>query len=132
LSTSNDAGEDGRGVNSRPSELRVVVPDELVEAIALRAAELVRADLEAPEWLTLEEAAGRYRTTAGALRWRAQHSRLPGAVKDGGRWLVNARELDEALASATVSADNQRDNRERGERRANGPAPGTGGTSSHA
>jgi uncharacterized protein YbjT (DUF2867 family) len=114
------------------NELRVQVPDELVEAIALQAAELVRAELAAPEWLTLEEAADRYRTTAGALRWRAQNDRLPGAVKDGGRWLVNAHEFDAALAAASVSADNRRDNRKRGERRANGPAPGTGGTSSHA
>ncbi len=84
------------------NEIRVEVPDELVEAIARRAAELVRAELASPEWLTLAEAADRYRTTAGALRWRAQRGRLPGAVKDGARWLVNARELDaELLARAT-------------------------------
>jgi hypothetical protein len=103
-------------------ELRVSVPPELVEEIAARAAELVRAELEPPQWLTLEEAAERYRTTAGALRWRAQHDRLPSAVKDGGRWLLNARELDEALTGARVPAQSKR-----GERRANGPAPGTGG-----
>jgi hypothetical protein len=114
-------------VTDRASELRVEVPDELVEAIAHRAADLVRAELESPEWLTLEEAAGRYRTTAGALRWRAQNGRLSGAVKDGGRWLVNAREYDQALAEAMLPAPIKR-----GERRANGPAPGTGGTSSHA
>jgi hypothetical protein len=78
-------------------EIRVQVPDELVDEIARRAAELVRAELAAPEWLTLAEAADRYRATAGALRWRAQHGRLPGAVKDGSRWLVDARELDAAL-----------------------------------
>lgn len=61
--------------------------------------ELVRAELASPEWLTLADAAKRYRTTAGALRWRAQHGRLPGAVKDGARWLVNARELDAALSA---------------------------------
>jgi hypothetical protein len=80
-------------------ELRVAVPDGLVEAIAQRAAELVLAELRPPEWLTLGEAADRYRTTAGALRWRAQHGRLPGAVKDGARWLVNARELDASLTA---------------------------------
>jgi hypothetical protein len=119
-------------VNARLPDLRIEVPDELVEAIAARAADLVRADLEFPLWLTLEEAAGRYRTTTGALRWRAQNGRLPGAVKDSGRWLVNAREYDTALAFASATADNERDNRKRGERRANGPAPGTGGISSHA
>jgi hypothetical protein len=82
--------------------LRVEVPDELLEAIAYRAAELVRAELAPPEWLTLDEAAKRFRTTAGALRWRAQQGRLPGAVKDGGRWLVNALELDQALAAASL------------------------------
>jgi hypothetical protein len=105
---------------SDAGELRVAVPPELVEAIARRAAELVRVDLEPPEWLTLDEAAGRYRTTAGALRWRAQNGRLPGAVKDGGRWLVNARELDEALLAGTLRVPDKR-----GPRRANGRAPGT-------
>ena len=92
----------------------------MLEAIAHRAAELVRAELEPPEWLTLDEAAERYTTTAGALRWRAQHGRLPGAVKDGGRWLVNPRELDEALTVGSL-----RTSRNRGPRRANGRAPGT-------
>jgi hypothetical protein len=115
-------------VSERPSELRVDVPDELVEAIAQRAAELVLAELRPAEWLTLDEAADRNRTTAGALRWRAQHGRLPGAVKDGSRWLVNARELDESLgAVATIRAPVKR-----GSRRGNGRAPGTGGRSSHA
>jgi uncharacterized protein YbjT (DUF2867 family) len=87
-------------------ELRVAVPPDLVEAIARRAADLVRDELAAPEWLTLDEAAERYRTTAGALRWRAQHGRLPGAVKDGegknARWLVNARELDAATGCSAT------------------------------
>lgn len=78
--------------------MRVEVPDELVEAIARRAADLVLAELDAPAWLTLEQAAAHLQTTAGALRWRAQHGRLSGAVKDGARWLVNVRELDDALA----------------------------------
>jgi hypothetical protein len=117
-------------VNGRPSasELHVQVPDELVAAIARLAADLVREELALPEWLTLDEAAERYRTTAGALRWRAQHGRLPGAVKDGARWLVNARELDEALAAGgTVRHPDNK-----GSRRCNGRARGTGGTSSHA
>jgi Helix-turn-helix domain len=108
-------------VNDGP-ELRVEVPDEFVEAIARRAAAIVRAELAPPEWLTLEEAAGRYRVSAGALRWRARRGRLPGAVKDEGRWLVNARELDQALAEHNSTLSDKR-----GERRANGPAPGTGG-----
>jgi hypothetical protein len=37
----------------------------------------------------------RYRRRASA---GAQHGRLPGAVKDGGRWLLDARERDKALA----------------------------------
>lgn len=102
------------------AELRVELPGEILEAIAQRAAELVRAELGGPEWLTFAEAADRYRTTAGALRWRAQNGRLPGAVKDGSRWLVNVRELDAALVAATLPSSDKR-----GERRANGPAPGT-------
>jgi len=110
------------------TELRVVVSDDLVEKVARRAADLLRDELAAPRWMTLEEAAEHVRSTANALRWRAQHGRLPGAVKDGSRWLVNARELDDSLASvATIRAPTKR-----GPRRANGRAPGTGGKSSHA
>jgi hypothetical protein len=50
-----------------------------------------------PEWLTLEQAANRYATSAAALRKRCQRGRLPGAVRDGGRWLVDRRALDRAL-----------------------------------
>jgi hypothetical protein len=49
------------------------------------------------DWLTLEQAAERYLSTAGALRKRAQRGQLPGAIRDGGRWLVDSRELDRAL-----------------------------------
>jgi hypothetical protein len=52
------------------------------------------------DWLTLEQAAERYLSTAGALRKRAQRGQLPGAVRDGGRWLVDCSELDRALKGA--------------------------------
>jgi hypothetical protein len=92
-------------------ELRIAVPDDLLNEIARRAAELVREELEqTPEWLTLDEAAERYRTTPSALRWRAQNGRLPGAVKDGGRWLVDVRAMDSSLA-ATVPTLQETDGR---------------------
>jgi hypothetical protein len=64
------------------------------------------AGLERPDWLTLDEAAGVYRTTPDALRKRAQRGALAGAVKDGARWLVDRRALDAALAAATIAAVN--------------------------
>jgi hypothetical protein len=110
-------------------------PEPLVEALRPLVAELVDQELERrldeldlrrarPTWLTLEEAADHYRTTAGALRWRAQHGRLPGAVKDGSRWLVNVREFDEALTSATLPADNRITSQE-GRAPRKRPRPGT-------
>lgn len=90
----------------RPAhELHVEIPDDLVEEIARRVAAIVRAELDGPVWLTLEQAAEHLQTTAGALRWRAQRGRLPGAVKDGARWLVDRRELDAALARGLGSTD---------------------------
>jgi hypothetical protein len=104
------------------------VPDALVEWIEQRMIEIARAESQSPRWMTLEEAAGRYRTTAGALRWRAQHGRLPGVVKDEGRWLLDVRAFDEALmGNATVGSSDKR-----APRCANSRRPGTGGTSSHA
>lgn len=97
-------------------ELRIAVPADLMEEIVRRAAELVREELEQfPEWLTIDEAAERYRTTPGALRWRAQNGRLPGAVKDGGRWLVDRRKLDSSLTATvpTLQETNGRAPRER-------------------
>lgn len=91
--------------------------DELAAALAAalgpvieRLEELERRldERGAPEWLTLEQAAERLATTAGALRWRAQHGRLPGAVKDEGRWLVDRRRLDAALAGDTVARTSKR------------------------
>lgn len=109
-------------------DLALEVPGTLVEAIARRAADLILAETREPRWRTLDEAAEHLRTTPGALRWRAQNNRLPGAVKDGGRWLVDLNVLDEALAEAgSLGASHKR-----GSHRVNGRAPGTGGTSSHA
>jgi hypothetical protein len=77
----------------------------------------LRADLAPPEWLSLDEAAVRYRLSAEALRKRAQRGSLPGAVKDESRWLINRPALDEALLAARVRPH------EMGGHRANGPAP---------
>ena len=74
---------------------------DLVEALRPIVREVIRQELDerlaeiaAPDWLTLEEAGVHYRTSAGALRKRAQRGQLPGAVRDGARWLVNRRALD--------------------------------------
>jgi len=75
------------------------------------------AELEAPAWLTLDEAAEHLRTSPGALRARAQRGQLPGAVKDVGRWLVDRRVLDAEL-HATLAATTRGASAAR-----NGPAP---------
>jgi hypothetical protein len=104
----------------------------LAEALApllVRLGELERRidELAVPEWQTLEQTAERLATTPGALRWRARHGRLPGAVKDEGRWLVDRRVLDDALRATTLRLSDKV-----GSRRGNGRARGTGGMSSHA
>jgi hypothetical protein len=73
------------------------------EAIDRRLAELELrvAELEAPAWMTLPEAAEHLRTSADALQKRAKREQLPGAVKDNGRWIVDRRALDADLG-ATV------------------------------
>lgn len=103
------------------SDVRVelVVSDELVETIAARAAEIVLAASAGPIWLTLDEAAERLRLSSAGLRKRAQRGTAPGAVKDGARWLFDARALDAGVAATLVCPDNKW-----GERRVNGPAPG--------
>ena len=113
----------------------LVAGETLLEAlrplIAPLVAELVADELERRDagrrvkWLTVEEAAAQRHTTPGAIRARCERGQVAGAVKDGRRWLIPS--LDAALAPDTLSRDNKW-----GERRWNGPAPGTGGQSSHA
>ncbi len=101
--------------------------DELARLLERLVAELVGRELDrrqlAPAWLTLEEAAERYRTTPAALRKRAQRGQLPGAARDGSRWLLDATVYDQALALGALAGHD----RVKGSRRANGRAHGTGG-----
>jgi hypothetical protein len=112
-------------VNGRETLLDVLSP-QVVAALEQLVAERVRVELEhrdvARAWLTLEEAAVRYRTTPAALRKRAQRGTLPSAVRDGARWLVEAGAYDRALESGTLAAtDNEPPHR------GNGRGRGTGG-----
>ena len=86
----------------------------LAEALQPLVAELVEAEVErrldelaGPAWLTLEQAADHLQTTPVALRARARRGHLPGAVRDGSRWLVDRRELDRSVAQGMVVADNR-------------------------
>src|SRR5439155_24159712 len=101
----------------------VAAIERLVDERIARAIE----QLESPGWLTLEQAAARCHTTPGALRKRAQRGQLPGAVRDGARWLVDRRALDNALQRGTIRTDHENGRAPRERSR-----PGTGGISSHA
>jgi excisionase family DNA binding protein len=74
------------------AEVRLELPSELVEAIALRAAELAAAKLreERSPWLTRREAAAYLRLPVSRLE---KDRRLP-CHKDGGRVLYHRGELD--------------------------------------
>lgn len=105
---------------------------DLLDALRPLVAELVAEELDRRdaerrrvEWLTVEDYAAARRTTPAAVRQRCLRGKLPGAVRDGRRWLIP---VDAAADTTTVSLNPI----QRGERRANGPAPGTGGHSSHA
>jgi hypothetical protein len=98
----------------------------LLDALRPLVAELVAEELarreherQAVEWQTVEQYAESHKTTPGAVRQRALRGQIPGAVREGRRWLI-------------PTADTLPRSTERGERRGNGPAPGTGGMSSHA
>jgi hypothetical protein len=83
------------------SQLGAIFGPELLAAIERLVDEriaLALAEREQPEWLTLEQLAELRHTTPGALRKRANRGRLPGAVRDGARWLVDRRTLEAATA----------------------------------
>jgi hypothetical protein len=94
------------GSNGCEIHLALALPDELIEAIAQRAAEIVLAAQTVPVWLTLDEASERLRLSPAALRKRAQRGTAPGAVKDGSRWLFDARALEAGLGATVDAPDN--------------------------
>ena len=108
---------------TEPLVVKLELAADQVDAIARRVAEILKDESRAaaPDWITLEEAADRLRLTVDAARKRAQRGDLPGAVKDGSRWLVDARAFADLDPPRTLRSDHER----WGERRANGPAPGT-------
>jgi hypothetical protein len=109
-------------VTGRPTDVELA--DQLREVLRPLGAEIVEQELDrrerrpTVEWLTVEEAAAQRRTTPGALRARCERRQVAGAVRDGRRWLIPS--LDTAPGQATLTQPIRR-----GERRENGPAPGT-------
>jgi hypothetical protein len=97
-------------VSAARDRLAAVLAPELVDALEELIAQLVLEGLAQhcakSSWLTLEQAAARYKTTAAALRKRAQRGRLPGAARDCSRWLVDTETLDRALLDGTLDYDN--------------------------
>jgi hypothetical protein len=117
-------------VTNGTADLRALLAPDVVDALEElidRRARALLGEMSEPEWLTLDEAAGRYRSTVAALRKRAERDKLPGAVKDEGRWLLHRPTHDAALRDKLNGTGSKR-----GERRVNGPAPGRGGINSHA
>ena len=101
-------------MNDRPAAV-----DALMELLRPVVAELVAEELERREqsnacgWLTVEEYAAVKRTTTAAVHKRLERGRIPGAVREGKRWLIPAL--------ATICADT--DNSGRAPRKR--PRPGT-------
>ena len=69
----------------------------LLDALRPLVAEIVEEELarrlfpeDGPAWLTIEEYAERMRTTVAAVHKRRERGRIPGAVKEGNRWLFPA------------------------------------------
>jgi excisionase family DNA binding protein len=80
----------------------ITFTDEMIEAVAMRAAAIVlrmigttTATTETP-YLTVVEAAEYLKLTPEALRARLRRGSLPGH-RDEGRWLLDRRELDAHL-----------------------------------
>jgi excisionase family DNA binding protein len=78
------------------SELALTIPDDLVERIARRAADLVaERDVPAPQtWLTVAEAADYLRCPESRIYALTSARRIP-FEKDGSRTLLNRDALDQ-------------------------------------
>ena len=87
----------GRPCISKPRRVneRASIADGLREALRPLVVEVVSEELDrrttrSPEWLTVEEYAQRRRTTPTAVRKKLERRQIPGAVRDGKRWLIPA------------------------------------------
>lgn len=90
---------DVRGATFPNGGLALTVPDELLEALACRVAELLVPLISAPAgspWLTVTEAAEHMRCKPKRIYDLISQHRLP-AHRDGGRVLLRRDELDAYL-----------------------------------
>jgi hypothetical protein len=62
----------------------------VVEALVRDELDRASASVPSIEWLTVEEYAERRRTTVPAVHQRLRRGQVPGALKDGRRWLIPA------------------------------------------
>jgi excisionase family DNA binding protein len=89
-------------------ELAFPIPDELVDAIAERAAELVAdripADAGASPWMTVAEAADYLRCDRGRVYDLKSSGRLPASGHDGSRPRFHRAVLDAYLAGGRDAA----------------------------
>lgn len=81
------------GPMSERPEFAVEIPEAVIELIARRAADLVLAESQRPEWLTLAEAAERLSCSTDAVRMRVKRGRLE-ARHQGRRLYVSAESVE--------------------------------------
>jgi len=93
------------------SDLRLTIPDELVDAIATAVAErllpaLRSADVEEwPEWMAIETAARYLDVSPQRLRKQVAHRRIPFHQEDKGcRVLFRRRDLDDWMAAFRIAS----------------------------
>jgi excisionase family DNA binding protein len=87
-----------------PNPLVLSLPDELVEAVAQRAAEIVReSEPESDEWLTTQDAADHLKCGKRRIFNLVSEGRIP-VHREGARLLFLKSELDEWIRSGRAMA----------------------------
>jgi len=93
------------------NRLELELAGAVVEALRPLVEKVVRDEVDraltkkpsGDEWLTVEEYAERRRTTVAAMHQRLRRGQVPGALKDGRRWLIPAVPLEVTLTSTNGS-----------------------------
>jgi hypothetical protein len=97
-------------VRERPSTAELA-GEALVEALRPLVADLVAEELDRREaerrleWLTVEEYAELQRTTPAAVHKRLERGQVPGAAREGRRWLIPASSA--SPSARFVGSDNE-------------------------
>ena len=101
------SGDSDIRITAPEGTLNIVLSNDLVERICRRTAQIVVEQMpehldQQPRWLDLRAAAEYCARPYGTMQRLASARQIPGAVKQGKRWICDRHALDDWLQTGAV------------------------------